>query len=158
MLSQSVLAAELAAIEPSLDVIDSANAWADAYMTYARDAMALTPIISGAVTLARVPMLAGFLGMSAPNAAAGVIAAGITAFWTSIISAPPAAFSGAVVIVPPPLLTLSADLATAFADIQDAQKSVEDAAADIAAVIHSQTIMGGTVTTPGAPPVITGIL
>ena len=149
MMSQSVLADQLLALEPADEAAARANL-AGAYATYAADAEAnAVPITSTSVSTAQATMATALIGMSAPGIGLTAIPAAIRAFWSSIALGLAASFPGATAITPPPHAGLEAAFATLMAANTAAALSKEDATAAMAALLHPQAVLGGTVTFPG---------
>lgn len=147
-MSEATLASELEALVPEATEAAAAARLTEAYGNYAADAEGnAVPIESTGIDLGKAAMEPALAGMSAPGAGATVIANAVIAFW--VAAAVPASFPTATIVVPPPNAGLAVALEAVFASNTAAQASLEDAAANIAAVMHAQAIIGGTVTLPG---------
>lgn len=148
----STLATELEKMTPTLDELVAASRLASAYEVFALDASAGgVPILPSGPAAGKAAMEPLLVGMSAPGAAAAIIAAAITAFW--VAAATPASFPGSTAVTPPPNAGLSGSLAAAFAANIAAALSLKDAALVVATAMHTEAIIGGLVTLPSPPPV-----
>ena len=93
--------------------------------------------------------------MSAPNAGAALIQAGIQAYWGYVAANSAAIFaSTSVATAPPGLGGIAANLNTAFPE--NLLLGFNAAMGNIAEAIHT-TQSGGTATIPGSPPVTVAI-
>ncbi len=123
------------------------------------------PTVPAALAAAKSAMIGAMTGLSVAGAAA--IQSGVTAYWGGVASAfaaiwiiPP---SVVVAAIPPPGLGgIAASLAPVFAsNSADPTKTIAQATAAIAAVLHASGGLGGIATVqppPVAPPVPTPIL
>ena len=137
------------------------QAWADGYAIYAANAQALTTITPAGVALGKAGMISGMAGLTNPGNAATAIATGLRGFWSAVAGGLATSFAGATAITAPPFVGLEAALTANFAT-NNAPGVTRDAAAALVALnVHAYALSPpsnvGTVTTPGAPPVITPI-
>lgn len=154
-LVSSVLGAELANMAPVDNEPDAINNFAAAWETYFKDAAVLgVPTTPGSLSGAIGSMKGALVGMSATGAGAAKIAAGITAFWSTVagaaatiwVTAPPP--TGAT--PPPGLGGIAAALSAAFAANMAGDLALADAANAVAAAIHP-TQLGGIALVPPPP-------
>lgn len=140
--------------------------FADAWHTYFQGAsVSGVPAVPAALASAKSAMIGAMTGLSVTGAAA--IQAGVIAYWGGVATAfaaiwiiPP---NTVVAAIPPPGLSgLAASLAPVFAsNSADPTKTIAQATAAIAAVLHTSGGLGGIATVqppPVAPPVPTPIL
>ena len=158
-LSQATLKSEMVAMDLYGNEAQAVVAWAAAWSAYFADAETNSiPIEPAALPTAEAAMAAALLGMSASDAGAGKIQAGIQAWWGAMVAAPSAFWPGCTAIAPPPGLS---GIATALQSAFDSNTSggvTEDAAYDaITGVLHPVNL-GGQATFPGAPPLVFPIL
>lgn len=142
--------------------------FADAWESYFGGAsVAGIPATGGSLSGAKSAMIGAMAGLSAPGGGAAAIQSGITAFWgvvagaaATIWTVPP---NTTVSATPPPTLgSIAAGLAPVFAsNSADPTKTIAQATAAIAAVLHTSGGLGGIciLQPPGpVPPVPTPIL
>ncbi len=165
-LVQATLASGLVNLAPTDVEATAAQNFADAWETYFMGAsVAGVPV--GALSGAKSAMVGALTGMSAPAAAAASFQAGVIAFWGVIAASaaslwvmPPNTVPSAT--PPPTLSAISAALTAVFAsNSADPTKTIAQAAASIAAVLHTNGGLGGiAVVQPPLPagPVPTPIL
>lgn len=150
-LTQATLQTELENIGLHSTVAAAQTAWAHAYRVYFEDsALAGSPPLSTALDAAESAMDAALSGLngSSPDA---VLQTGITAFWAALVANTPV-YGPEVLITPPPALgALAGALNSTFAINLTLEKSVSQAAAAVAANIHTAS-QGGTGTV-GVTPV-----
>lgn len=140
--------------------------FADAWDTYFRGAsVSGVPAVPAALASAKSAMIGAMTGLSVTGATA--IQSGVIAYWGGVASAfaaiwiiPP---NVVVAAIPPPGLSgLASALAPVFAsNSADPTKTIAQATAAIAAVLHTSSGLGGIATVqppPVAPPVPTPIL
>ena len=152
-LSQSTLASGLEALEPETVEAVAIQRFVDAWEGYFEGATVQGfPVQSGALSAALASLQGGLTGWSAPNAAAAAIQTGLTAFWATLaptvatvwlplpnVVTPPA-------VPPPGLAGVAASLTGLFVSLTAAGTTTkEQAAAQIAAVLHPAAGVGGTV-------------
>lgn len=152
-MTQAKLASELNVMDPTGDSALAAQRLAQAYANYCADATALTPILPAGVELGRVAMQSALLGMNTGGQA--VFEAGILAFWTAVAGGLTLSFAAAIAITPP---TNAFNFAPAYDLNLAGGVTKAQATANIAAVWHPATIVGGTVSTPGIPVIVTPII
>lgn len=156
-MQQSTLADQLANLVPAATEAAAITRLADAYATFATDAVAgAISITAAGIALGKAAMLLALVGVSSPGAGATVLASAVQAFWTAVAGGLTTSFSGATAIVPPPNAGLQALLTTTFATNTASQASLSAATNAVATVMHNQAIIGGTVTFPG--PVVSPII
>jgi hypothetical protein len=155
---QATLATALANMVPTEDEAAAIQEFADAYEQYALDATALTPILPAGVTLGKNAMIPAMTGISTPGQGAQKMVDGIVAFWGGVAGGLTTSFAAAIAITPPPHASLLAALPPIFASNTSGGLSLSDSMNAIAAPMHANAIVGGTVTTPGGPPVVTPII
>lgn len=160
-LSDSTLSAGLAALEPTLteqDAIDAiVAAWSDYFAESTVNGVTATP---GSFDAGLSAMSAAMVGLSEANAGSALIQAGITAFWAAIAALATSIWVTAPVvlvppIVPPPgLAALAPALDAVFLAITESSGTLQDAADQLAAVIHASAGLGALVpgSVPPAPP------
>lgn len=153
---EATLATELENLTPTFTEAAAITVLTDAYGVYSSDATALTPILSTGIALGKAAMAVALIGMSAPGAGIAIIPAAIAAFWVAVAGGLATSFAGATAIVPPPHATLPATFAALMPANTAANVTLEQAAATMAMIMHTDAIVGGTVTTP--PSVVTPIL
>jgi hypothetical protein len=155
-MSKSILANELATLIPVNTEGEAITNLADAYSVYVSDAQALTPILFGGIELGRAAMVPALSGLSLDWE--NSIQSGVIAFWSAVAGGLATSFASAIAITPPTgNSSLAAALGPVFTSNKEQNKSLIDAAAAVADVMHAAAIAGGTVTTPGAPVVVTPI-
>lgn len=158
MMSAASLSSELASMSLFGTELEACQAWGDAFETYfssATSAPVLNVPVTGLAT-AKAAMVSGLTGLSTAGAAA--LTSGVTAFWAALVATPATYFPTAILLTPPPgLAGLTASLTSVFAANIAGSLSKEDAMDAIATAIHTVNL-GGTVTFPGAPPVLENIL
>jgi len=165
-LVQATLASGLANMAPTSTEATAIQNFADAWDSYFQGAsVAGTPANGGALAAAKSAMIGAMTGLSVTGAVA--IQAGITAYWGGVATAfaaiwviPP---NVVVAAIPPPGLSgIAAALTPVFvANSADPTKTIAQATAAIAAVLHTAGGLGGIATVqppPIAPPVPTPIL
>jgi hypothetical protein len=155
-LVQNTLATQLQNLAPASVEATAITNLVNAYATYAAGAAALTPILSTGIDLGKAAMQSALVGMSATGAGLVSIPAAIVAFWAAVAAGLTASFAGATAITPPPHATLAALFAATCAANTASELSLADSTAAIAANMHENAILGGTVTTAG--PTVTPIL
>lgn len=159
-LKQSTLATELQSLAPTTTAGAAELRLAEAYGNYMHAAVANgVPIVAAAVDATAVPAMAAAMTFAAGATAsqgAAVVSDGVSAFWAALVAAPATFFVGATVITQPPFATLVAALAAVFESNTSAERSLADAVAEVATVLHTATASQGTATFPG--PVVAPIL
>jgi hypothetical protein len=149
-MSSATLAGQLAGLVPSSTEATAVARLADAYGTYAADAVAgAAPITAAGVVLGKAAMTAALAGMNAPGAGSAVLTKAVQAFWAAVAAGLASSFAGAVAVAPPPHAGLEVALDAAFAANVASGADLVDAAQVIATALHNQAIIGGTVTFPG---------
>jgi hypothetical protein len=163
-LLQATLAQGLASMAPTVVEADAINTLATAWETYFSAAS-----VQGVPCLTLSAPMAAFraalVGMSAANAGPNKIQAAVDAFWGVVagsaatiwlpvpnVVVPPA-------IKPPTISGIAAALSSVASASTAANASLEQASNDIAAVLHTNGGLGGTVTIqpPGAVPPVPSI-
>ncbi len=152
----ATLSTELQNMTPSTTEASAITALTDAYGVFAADATALTPILIAGVNLGKAAMAPALVDMSVPGAGAAKMVAGIVAFWVAVAGGLTTSFAGATAIFPPANAGLQAALDAIFLTNTAGNLSLADAMTNVANAMHSQAIIGGTVTTAG--PVVTPII
>ncbi len=165
-LVQNTLASGLANMAPTSVEATAIQNFADAWDTYFQGAsVAGVPCTGGSTSAAKSAMIGAMTGLSVTGAVA--MQAGITAYWgviapaaVSVWTVPP---NTTVSATPPPTLgAISAALTPVFAsNAADPTKTIAQATAAIAAVLHANGGIGGIciLQPPGpVPPVPTPIL
>lgn len=151
------------ALDPALPIdaiitsSDPATRIAQAFGHYMKTAVALTPILTGAIDSIAVPaMAAATYPLGTASAGAVNLTNAFVAFWASMVGAPASFFAASILVVPPIFAGMPASLEAVFAFNNAPGVSLATSAANLATAIHPNNL-GGTSTTPGAPPVITPI-
>lgn len=149
-MSKNTLETELLNLTPTIIEQDVIDVLTNAYGIYASDAKAggisITDI---GVSLGKVAMSAALIGCTEIDAGLDKIPDAVVAFWLGVASGLSSSFSGAVVITPPPQAGLKSGFKTLCPINTAANRSKEEAVSAIAALFHSQAIIGGTATFPG---------
>lgn len=154
---QSTLSTQLQNMAPAAAEATAITNLVNAYGTYASAAAAgAVPITPAGVNLGKAAMQAALVGMSAPGAGITKIPLAVVQFWVAVAGGLATSFAGALAITPPPNAGLAALLAATFPANVSGNKTLAQAADAIATNMHTQAIIGGTVTLPG--PVVTPIL
>lgn len=153
---EATLATELQNLTPTSTESSAITALVDAYATYAADAEAATPIKSTGIDLGKTAMASALSGMSASGAGLTIIPNAILAFWNGVAAGLATSFDGATAISAPPHATLETLFAATAAANTSGSKTLIEATEAIAADMHANAIVGGTVTTPG--PTVTPII
>lgn len=169
-LSSTTLANELAALTPTTSAATAAARMADAFDAYFQGASVSGVVpVAGSTAPARAALLAAMPGLSGPGAAAGQLAAGISAYWAALVPliavvwiVPGFTVVPGSLIVPGGLAGLAGAIQSAFGANQTANAPLVAAATTLAAAIHAANI-GGTVTLqaiggPPPPPIVIPIL
>ncbi len=131
--------------------------FANAWTTYFQGASVSGASI-GSLAAAKSAMQGALVGMSAPNAGAAKIQAGITAFWGVIVASGASLWvitpSIITLVAPPPTLGgIAAALSGVFAsNAADPTKTIAQATNAIATVLHTNGGLGG-IATVQPPPV-----
>lgn len=116
------------------------------------------PLTPAGVTLGKTAMQGALVGMSADGAGITKIPNACVAFWGAVCTSFAVSFPGSIAATPPP----HASLASAFAALMPTNTAgdvtLAQAAQSIAAIMYTDAIAGGTVTLPGAPPVVGPII
>lgn len=166
-LVQATLASGLEDLEPTDSEATAIQRFVDAWEGYFEGASVQgVPVQAGTLAAALASLQAGLAGWSQDSAAAAAIQTGLTSFWTTL--APSAALIWLPVpntvtppAVPPPGLSgISASLTALFTTLTASGTTTkEQAAAQIAAILHASAGVGGTVTIQPPPPAtpITGV-
>lgn len=152
-LNQSTLETGLLAMVPTPTEIAAINAFATAFETYFYEAsVAGMPATPGTLAPATTSMKGAMAGMSL--AASGAMAAGITAFWSTVTGSAPIIWITVPPIVsataPPGLSGIAAALESAFAANTAAKADLATSMSSIAAAIHGA--QSGGVAVLGPPP------
>lgn len=149
-MDEATLATELEKLTPVDNEAAAVSALADAYATFAADAVAGTVALSSAgVALGKTAMSAALVGMSVAGAGLVKIPAAVVAFWAAVATGLATSFSGATAIVPPPHATFAADFAQLMVDNKDGNATLAEAAEALAAIMYSGATTSGTATFPG---------
>jgi len=149
-MDENTLATELKKLEPAATEAAAATTLADAYATYAADAESNgVPLSAVGLAAGKAAFAAALTGMSAPGAAIVSIPTACVAFWAAVALGLATSFTGATAIAPPPHATLAADFAALMPQNVIDEVTLEQAAADIAAMMHTNATTGGAVTFPG---------
>lgn len=156
VMSASVLAAQLANLDPVPTEAQAIITLTNAYGVFAADATAGVPITPAGVDLGKAAMQAALVGMSVPGAGAAIMVAGVQAFWGAVAAGLAVSFAAAIAIVPPPHAGLLPLLISSFAANTTSAAPKAVATMLIATDFYSQAIIGGGVTFPG--PVVSPIL
>lgn len=148
----ATLADELNKIEPAGDEIQSANAWADAFLTYLRDVTgAGIPAVPAPILALKPIMVAAMLGMSTPGLGPQKIQDAITAAWAALVPLTSTVFAGTIPPLTPP--TGNSGIAAAILAVTPANVAGnvprKEATRLLAEAIHLTQIAGGLVTLPG---------
>lgn len=124
-------------------------AWAASFDTYFQSAMAgLVPVTPLSTVAAKNAMAGALTGMSADDAGADAIVAGITAYWSTLSGSPSLIFAASTAIAPPAgLAGLSALLLVDFTANSTGMVAKAAALTTIANTIHTAQ-SGGTATFP----------
>lgn len=154
-LDENTLAVELAAMLATEDEADAIQFFTDAYEVYLLDAEAGPVTITPAgIALGKTAAAAAMVGMSAANAGLSIIPNAIITWWTTMAASPAVTFPGAIAMVPPPHAGILAGFAPIMVSNTASELETGPATANVATLFHSQAIVGGTITLPGAPPTI----
>ncbi len=122
----------------------------NAYGTYASTATgAGVPIAAPGVTIGKTAMSTALVGMSATDAGRTLIPAACLAFWTAACAAFATTFPGSIASTPPPHVTLPTSFLTTVDANTSGSLGLVASMKAIAAVMHADAIIGGTVTLPG---------
>jgi len=118
-------------------------------------AQALTPILEPPVASECVPAMAGAsYPLASPAVGAANLAGAYGDFWSAMT--PPATFfAAATAILPPTFAGLALAFAAQFGINQNPAITTAQAATNLGTVIHANTLLTPSVTTPGAPLVVT---
>ena len=166
-LVQATLANQLENLTPTGVEATAINALATAWDTYFQGASVTgVPITAGVTATAKTAMMGALAGMSVPNAGAAKIQAGITAYWATLVPLfatlwviPPNVVTA---LTPPPTLAgIAAALTSVFASNTSSQATLAQAAANVAAALHTSGGLGAiAVVQPPLPaaPVPTPVL
>lgn len=153
-LSEATLSTQLQTLGNPATEAEAIERLAEAYGTYMEDAEALTQITAFPIVFGKANMETAMVGLNVTGNAATALAAGLTAFWATVVTSGPLAFASASAISP-----AAVSIAPAIQAVFDANKALNrnlvDSADALASVIHAASISGGTVTTPG--PIVTPI-
>lgn len=131
---------------------EAATAWASAFHTYFKEALAGVggPVIEAGLVDCQAAMSTALAGMSQVGQGALKLQAGILAYWGAII--PATAWATCTLVTPPPGLTgLAAALTTVFATNQAEGKTKDVSANEVALSIHALNSSGGIATFPVPP-------
>ncbi len=158
-LSQSTLSSGIAAMSPTLTEADAIQSFVTAWDNYfAGSSVAGIAATPGSYAAGLAALQAGLTGLSTPNAGSTIIQAGLTAFWGAIAALPTAIWITAPIVLIPPIVppvslaTLAPALDAVFLAATTGSLSLQDAADQIATVLHSSAGLGALV--PGSiPPV-----
>lgn len=149
-LVQATLSTQLQNLVPVATEPPAVTALTNAYGVYAAGATSNgVPITAAGVNLGKAAMSAVLVGMSASGAGITKIPASIVQFWIAVAGGLATSFPGAIAIVPPPNAGLAALLAATFPANTSGNKTLAQACDAIAANMHAQAIIGGTVTFTG---------
>lgn len=149
-LVQATLSTQLQNLAPTTVEATAITNLVNAYGTYAAGAASnAVPITPAGVTLGKNAMSAQLVGMSASGQGITKIPASIVAFWAAVAGGLATSFAGAIAIVPPPNAGLAALLAATFPANTSGNLTLAQACDAIAANMHAQAIIGGTVTFTG---------
>jgi hypothetical protein len=153
----TTLATELETLTPTGSEATAISRLVDAWEVYWGGAtvngIAATP---GSFSAGLSAMAGALVGLSAPNAGAAKIAAGVSAFWSAVAPLATAIWITAPIvlvppIVPPPTLgALSAALSAVFASNTSSGLTLAQACQQIASVMHTNGGIGALV--PGSVP------
>lgn len=167
-LSSPTLASGLTALLPTTSESDAIGRIVDAWEAYFdQSQLGLVTAVHGSYAAALSAMRSAMAGLSAANAGATKIQAGLIAFWTTVaplaatvwpqtpppVTTPPA--------TPPPTLSgVAAALQAQWTVDIAAQASLSTGASNTAAILHTNAGLGGicVITTPPATAVPTPIL
>lgn len=156
-MSASALASQLLNLVPAATEVAAIAVLADAYGTFASDAVAgAATITASGIALGKAAMQAALVGVSSPGAGSAVLTAAVQAFWAAVAGGLATSFPAATAVVPPPHAGLQALLDATFAANTAAMANLADATQAVATDLYNQAIIGGTVTFPG--PVVSPIL
>lgn len=158
-LTQSTLADGLKTMTPTGDESVAIQRMVDAYGDYASEATgAGIAITTAGVELGKAAMSPVLVGMSAPFAAIAKIPASIISFWGAVCTGFAVSFPGSVAATPPPHASLAAAFAALMPANVAARLNTDQAMDAVAAIMHTDATIGGTVTLPGTPPVVGPII
>lgn len=153
-LAEATLADALESLTPTTNPLSALLILAAAYGGYMEESASNG--VAMADSTAASTAMAGAMAFpvpSTPAQAGTALAAGVSAFWATMVGAPAAAYPGATVVTPPPgLAALAATLAATLA--ANVGNGLVDCAAALAAAIHAASA-GGAATFPG--PVVSPI-
>jgi len=156
---EATLASELEALVPADNEPAAINALVTAYGNYASAAIGNgIPLAPAGVESGKAAMTGALVGMSAPGAGLAKIPAACAAFWAAVCTGFAVSFPGTIAAVPPPHAALAGALPPIMVANKNGSKSLKDSASAMATPIHTDATTGGTVTLPGAPPVVGPIL
>jgi len=159
-LSQTKLADQLVHLVPVGSEAEAIAHLATAWETYFSDAtVALAPTTPGALAGAMSAFKGALVGLNLPNAGATKIQAAIQAFWSALELSASAVWivpGGVVAPGAPPTTTsqVATRLAAQFLENVTKASDLPSAAQAVAAVLHGNGGLGGTVSVaiaPGAP-------
>jgi hypothetical protein len=156
-LVQSTLASGLEAMEPTDSEATAIQRFADAFDDYFAGASVLGIPAGAARAPAKAAMIAAMTGLSSPNGAAGAIAAGISAYWTTVAPLALTVWPGTVgpiippAVPPPGLGGIAGALSAVFSANTSGGLSLSASAAAVAGAIHP-TQLGGMVNLGPPPP------
>jgi hypothetical protein len=148
-MSANTLATELKNLALYDTELAAANAWADAFDVYFKEAIAGTvgQVLAAGLTNCKSAMVSALSGMSQTSQGATKIQAGIAAYWSAII--PASAWSGCTLVTPPPTLSnLIAALQATFTSNTSPTQTKDAAMQAIADTIHGINSSGGAATFP----------
>jgi hypothetical protein len=149
-MTQATLSTQLQNMTPTGAEATAITNLVNAYGTYAAGAASNgVPIQAAGVNLGKAAMQAALVGMSGANQGITKIPASIVQFWIAVAGGLATSFAGAIAIVPPPNAGLAALLAATFPANVSGNKTLVQACNAIAADMHVQAIIGGTVTFAG---------
>jgi len=159
-LSKSKLATALESMTPTLTAGEGEAALAAAYGAYMKDRAqaGAVLIVTAQVDALAVPAMAAamtFTPGASSSAGATVVKTGLLAFWGAMVAAPALFFAGATAITPPSFVAVPTALAAAFDANTAAFATLEEAAAELADVLHPATDNQGTATIGATPYAIT---
>ena len=159
MMNLSTLSGELENLEVGISEPNAIEGWSAAYKEFFRDAAANEIPINELVLLpAQQAMKVAMIGLSAQNAGASKLQAGILAFWGYLVANFSIAWSGSTGLTPAPSLGgLAGILTGVFSANTSGQLSRLQASLSVATAVHGAS-QGGMVIYPGAPPVTFPIL
>jgi len=159
MLNPLTLRDQLLALAPIDNESAAITTLTNAYGVYAQAAVAGgVPLTPAGVALGKAAFGPLLTGMSVNNAGLSKIPAALRAFWVGVAATPAISFVGAIAVTPPPHGGFES-IFTALMSINTINQSdLANSALAVANVFHAGAIVGGTVTLPGAPPIVVPIL